>query len=475
MATASLDRGRLWTDLEGHELPGGWRLKRLVRPEGRSAWFEATGPDGKPAMISLTEALNDEEELLARLRAAAAIRHPNVVAIWAAQLARVDDTPLVMAAMESTDENLAEVLRERTLDATEARTLLEALLKGLAAIHARRLAHGRMEAGSVLAIGDTVKLRSDCLRLESFAAGAAEDVRGVGRIVTQTLTRRIPANENDPVLQRLPDSIALAVRRALSGEATVEEVAALAGTRMATAPEARTEPPVRRSSAEALRVAASMAPAIRKPEESPKTEERKTEEPGPEKRPATVFAMRPAETAAEQKAAQMDLPLIPRAKKDAEAYEDEERGKEGLLGRWNYHRRGAPWIVAAAVCLILATVVVLHGWLHGGSAAKPVPASPRVVVERAAPVAPVQAARRAGAGRVWRVVVYTYRHRAQAEQRARDLSRRYPRLSPGVLATRGGDFLVTLGGTMSREEAMALRGRAVRMGLPRDTYAQNFR
>ncbi|HTX40354.1 MAG TPA: hypothetical protein VMD25_00900, partial [Acidobacteriaceae bacterium] len=127
MATASATRLMLWTDLEGREVMGRWRLVRLVRPEGRTAWFEAAGIDGTPVMVSLTEALNDEEDLLARLRAAAEIRHPNVAAVWEAHQTLMDETPVVLAAMEPTDENLADVLRERALDATEALPLMDAL------------------------------------------------------------------------------------------------------------------------------------------------------------------------------------------------------------------------------------------------------------------------------------------------------------------------------------------------------------
>jgi hypothetical protein len=35
--------------------------------------------------------------------------------------------------------------------------------------------------------------------------------------------------------------------------------------------------------------------------------------------------------------------------------------------------------------------------------------------------------------------------------------------------------MVTLGGTMGRAEALLLRDEAVSLGLPGDTYAQNFR
>ncbi len=487
MATASAERGMLWTDLEGQELPGGWRLRRLVRPEGRNAWFEAEGPDGRPAVMSLTEALNDEEALLERLRAATAIRHPNVVEVREARLVWLGDTPVVAAAMECTEENLAEVLRERALEPAEARLLLDALVKGLAAIHARRLTHGRMEAGSVLAMGDTVKLRSDCLHLGEFERGVAEDLGGLGRIVTQALTRRNPSNENDPVLQLLPEPMARAVRRALSGHATVEEVAALAGTRTVVAATRKSEQNSEQSSAQAKPAALSAIAEIRKRQES----EKKAEEPGTREKPAeTPAAAQPIGMAADPKAStvQMDLPLMPRRRVNLEDEQEDEAagtqerlrrllsGMQGLPRRWNYHRRGAPWVIAAAAGLILATAVMLHGWLHRHPAAKAAIPEPRVIVERARPAKPVAAvAQPAGATRVWRVVAYTYRRKGDAEQRAQDLAQRHPQLSPGVMATRGGDFLVTVGGAMSREEAMALRGQAVRMGLPRDTYAQNFR
>jgi hypothetical protein len=465
MATASVDRGMLWTDLEGRELAGGWRLKRLVRPEGRNAWFDAAGPDGKTAVVSLTEALNDEEELLARLRAAAAIHHPNVVGVRDARLAWVEGTPIVVAAMEATEENLAEVLRERALDLGEARLLLDGLLQGLAAIHAERLTHGRMQAGSVLATGNTVKLRSDCLRIDGFAAGVGEDVRGAGRIVTQAITRRIPANGSDPVLQLVPEPMGRAVRAALSGHATVEEVAALAGIRIAR-PKEPAQPRVPVGAQDAgMNV------------ESPESTEKKAE---------SAAAARPALVAGEaRETAQMDLPLIPRWREEAAAIaEEEDSSHEKRLRIWlggiqksvgNYHRRGAPWVIATAVGLALATTLMLHGWLHRSPAVKAA-APTKVVVERAAPrTAAAPVARTAGAPRVWRVVVYTYRHRTDAAQRVRDLRQRYPQFRAGVMATRGGDFLVTLGGAMGREQAMALRSQAVRVGLPGDTYAQNFR
>jgi len=249
MATAGLNRMMLWGDLEGRQLEERWLLGRLVRPEGRTAWFEAIDPDGVPVMLSVTEALNDEDELLARLSAAAEIRHPNVVAIREATISHLDDTPVVVGVMEMTEENLGDVLRERTLSAAEGRQVLDAVLAALGALHGHGLVHKHMEAGSVLAMGETIKLRSDCVQMggSAFGTAAADDVRAAARMATHAVTGRYPAGENDPVLQLLPEPMARAVRRALSGNAGATEVAALAGTRLELMPEiardtARVEP-----------------------------------------------------------------------------------------------------------------------------------------------------------------------------------------------------------------------------------------
>ena len=194
MATAEFNRMMLWTDLEDTVVAGRWRIVRLVRPEGRMAWFEATSLDGKPLMLSITETLNDDDELLSRLRAAAEIRHPNVIRIVDSVADAIDDSPVVIAAMERTEENLEDVLRDRPLNSSEAQVVLDALVQGIAAIHARGLVHGRMEASSVLALGETIKLRSYCLQVPQtgFAAAAAANVQGIGRIVTHAMTRRDP-------------------------------------------------------------------------------------------------------------------------------------------------------------------------------------------------------------------------------------------------------------------------------------------
>jgi hypothetical protein len=76
----------------------------------------------------------------------------------------------------------------------------------------------------------------------------------------------------------------------------------------------------------------------------------------------------------------------------------------------------------------------------------------------------------------WRVIAFTYSREDQAQQKAAEIAKSHPDLSPTVFRPNGrGPFLVTLGGAMSREEAFAFSGKAKREGMPRDIYAQNYR
>jgi hypothetical protein len=518
MATAGLDRMMLWTDLEGRTLHGRWRLGKLVRPEGRTAWFEATDVEGKPVMVSITEALNDEDELLERFEAAAAIRHPHVVSIHEARIAHIDETPVVVAAMEMTEENLGDVLRERSLSSTETRQVLDAVLAGLAALHARGLVHGRVEAASVLAIGDTIKLRSDCVHIggSGLASGVADDVRCVGRLVTQAMTRRLPSGENDPVLQLLPEPLARAVRRALSGNATANEIAALVGTRL----ELITESP-REAVREAKREGHSEAAREMGRGEAGRIDPySKTAPKGPMTPEVVVPDTDAADRAAAKKkaaaekdgaAARVVAMRGPRERAETEGEAELSGSAEGEMGSaagsdapntlpnhlprqreipWEspltvkdeagkaHRRRSAPYVVAAAVAVVLVTIFTLYGMLHHGPGAPKaaVPAATHPVPEKTVVMKPAPVAAPANvSGPGWRVIVYTYNREVDARHKADTIASAHPDLKASVFHPRaGGTYLVSLGGVMSRPEAIALRAKALSMGMPRDTYARNY-
>jgi eukaryotic-like serine/threonine-protein kinase len=389
----------LWGDYEGRRLEDRWLLGRLVRPEGRRAWFEAIGPDGVPVMLSITEALNDEDELLERLRAASQVRHPNVVSIREAVISHLDDIPVVVAEMEMTDENLADVLRDRTLNAAEGRQVLDAVLAALGAMHAHGLVHKHVEAVSVVAIGESIKLRSDCVQMaaSSFGTAAAEDVRWTARMVTHAVTGRYPAGDNDPVLQLLPESMARAVRRALSGIAGATEVAALAGTRLELMPErgATRMEPLSKFAAKRSASPDVVVPTEKKIGEEPRPGENSSDkkqiamkaEAKPEAKddfksapPPRIFAMRPSEMHV-QGALFAEPFTLPNDRGPGARGEIDDNGPES---RWPR----APYVIAAAIAVVLVTVFTLYGLLRSNPV-QPKPPAPATSAQGMSPGGPV--------------------------------------------------------------------------------------
>jgi hypothetical protein len=371
----------LWGDFEGRKVEDRWLLGHLVRPEGRRAWFEAIGPDGVPVMLSITEALNDEDELLERLQAAAQIRHPNVVSIREAVISHLDDVPVVVAAMEMTDENLGDVLRDRLLSAPEGRQVLDAVLGALGMMHAHGLVHKHIDATSVVATGETIKLRSDCMQTagSAFGTAAAEDVRAAARMATYAVTGKYPAGENDPVLQLLPESMARAVRRALSGMAAATEVAALAGTRLEIARDATRIEPLSKT---AMKAAAPQEAAPKEKPVEPSAAPKVEKASATEKKPAAMkagsgtprlVALRSTEVHA-QGALFADPFMLPN-ERDAAASLDEPD-----VSRWPR----APYVIAAAIAVVLVTVFTLYGLLRTEPAQQK-PSSPATNAEVVAP------------------------------------------------------------------------------------------
>ena len=216
---------QFWNELEGQTLDRLYPLRRLVRSEGRSAWFEtATGEElSTPATISLTEALTDADEVTARLKAAQSLKHPNLVTITKVGQAKVDNTLIVYAVMEHIEQSLSDVLQGQTLTPEEGREVAEALVGALTAIHQKGMSHGRVEAASVLATEETVKLRSDCLQTTS--AGQVEDVAGIGTTLFHAFTQRKALTATDAQINRIPAPFAEIIRNSFARRWTLAQIA----------------------------------------------------------------------------------------------------------------------------------------------------------------------------------------------------------------------------------------------------------
>ena len=147
---------------------------------------------------------------LARWKALSAISHPNLLKI--VDYGRCDlDGAYLFVVMEFADEDLADILPQRALNAEETRGMLEPVIETLAFLHEQNLVHTRVHPGNILATGDQIKLSSDSISprgepvgfgaaTEGFAppewgtgnAELAEDVWSLGATVVATLTQRAP-------------------------------------------------------------------------------------------------------------------------------------------------------------------------------------------------------------------------------------------------------------------------------------------
>jgi hypothetical protein len=469
----------LWNEYEGRTIDGLYPLTKLLEPEGRSAFFSTSNGSGVPTVIRLIESHFDDEEILARWKKVAALDHGNLVKLKKFGQVELDGTSLVYAVMEPAEANLGEILRGRRLTGLEARQLASSMVGALEVLHANGFVHEHVEPGNVLAVGEGIKLRSDCVREapegEEGIAAKRRDVRDFALVLLRALTqqRTLEAASRELPLAEPFDQI---VKKGISGEWGWREIAALV-------------PPI-------PVVAATPAPT-----------------PAPTRGPISTSTSIPASTSTSASTAAAGVPRIVRPGVGEGTAKPVTAGAERVgvaqaptqpRERVGFDReestgglevRRIAYGVGSLLILLLLWFLV-----HGHSASKnaaqknvePAPvaqgnssiatsaAATGVAATTPASGAPADSPASpnepAAAGQEqWRVIAYTYNHEAQAKDKVEEIAGKHPDLRPEVFSPRGGaPYLVAVGGTMSRDEAYALVRKVRHEGLPRDAYAQNF-
>jgi hypothetical protein len=481
---------QFWNELEGQVIDGVYPLRRLVRSEGRTAWFETETSDARPipATISLTEALTDADEIIARLEAAQHLKHPNLVSITKVGQVRVDNTLVVYALMEPIEQSLSDVLEGQALSAEEGREVAEALVGGLMTIHQNGMSHGRVEAASVLATQDTVKLRSDCLHLST--AGQGDDVAGIGTTLFHAFTQRKGLTATDAQINRIPAPFAEIIRNSFGRRWTLAQVSNALKPVLPVASVPPPPAPVATPSAPPVRVAAP--PPVPPRPVSPPPPRTAAAPPPPVARPEPPAPRPPVGTP--PIAERLTTPPIPAAR--ASLLEDDD--EPGTKRR--------PFALYGAIAVV---VLAILGWLVMRPHSEPAPATasapqstpqpaapPPSVAEKAPPAKPTAAkpsAVKGPAGKsaavrpspgtsaegaedrsIWRVVAYTYKGQSKADDMVSKINEKHSNLGAEVFAPKSGDYLVTLGGPMDHDQAIKMLDKARRAGLPEDSYMQNF-
>ncbi len=470
-----------WTEYEGRTIAGSFTLSKLLRSEGRNGFFATSTGKGDSAVIRLTEAHFDEEELLTRWRHVAAVHQTNLIEIERVGQTTFDGVALTYALMEPNDANLGDVLKERPLTTAETTQVAKSVLAALRALHDNGLVHEHIEPANVLAVGDVVKLRSDCVR-ECIAdvefnteEGRAElrrrDTHAFALLLLQCLTLE---RDWKPGIS-LPDPFRRIIPNALEDTWGLEQIAAVLD------PATAAPRPVAPLAAAPAPVGNGTIPAPARPLIPPGVLQHRAASAlhsSPGMMPGAALHTAPG--IAE------DLPAQPSLRtRRQEAVAIAEPSGLSRLSESSGLSMNHIWLICVASAVLLAS---LAWYLFAGRPAKPAAGVPVAAIAAPAPEAAAQVAapetrheaaqsipRPAASAPGWYVVAFTFNREDQAQIKADRLNARHEGLHAQVFSPGGhAPFLVSLGGAMSQSEAEAVWRHARRDGLPRDTFVRRY-
>jgi eukaryotic-like serine/threonine-protein kinase len=505
----------LWNEYEGSTLAGTFRLERLLRPEGRSAFFSTTLSDGSQTVLRLIESHYDDDAIVARWDAVTGLKQEHLLGLKTFGHVVMDDTSLVYVVMEPSDADLGQILRERALTVAETRQVAESLVAAVAALHSIGLVHEHLQPINVLAVGETVKLRSDCVReAPEGAEGEAarnRDVYDLCLLLLQTLTlERNP----DRVLKPAANSNALPapfreilynvlsgrwttaaqVAKALAESAPVAPAASASATAAgaysaSSASATRTAAP-QTIAQSAATVTASAAPATNlsssNPSSSPSSNPPLTRSANGSGAPTGRGVQTPAQANTPVYRSPVDrIPVAPGRTTERGGEPNGPLSRSAVLSAalagaallvvilllWHFTHRRPTNLAAHAQMQTLASMAPAAAPQAPAPVARPQPASVKPD-KSSKPVGPVEPH---AANANWRVIAFTYNQSSQAQTKADRLAQRNPSLHFEVFSPHGhAPYLVAVNGFMTREDAMALRNQLRGNGFPRDMYAQNY-
>jgi TonB family protein len=245
-----------WKTWEGQAVDGFPLRQYLGGSDQSTVYLTQLNSSGEQkAAIKLIPADASAYAQLAKWRVAGELTHPHLLQLIRVGRCELANTNFLYVVMEYAEENLAEILPQRSLQPDEARQVLESALDALTYLHAQGLAHTRIKPGNILAAGDQLKLSSDTLseigsspaavpQTDIYAApesattpvSAAADLWSLGVTLVETLTQRTPVlrGQTDvelPLPETIPAPYLEIARRCLqvdpSRRATLKEISAL--------------------------------------------------------------------------------------------------------------------------------------------------------------------------------------------------------------------------------------------------------
>ena len=245
-----------WKTWEGQAVDG-FPLRQYLGGSDHSAVYltQLNSSGEQKAAIKFIPADVSAYAQLAKWRVAGELTHPHLLQLIRVGRCELANTNFLYVVMEYAEENLAEILPQRSLQPDEARQVLESALDALTYLDAQGLAHTRIKPGNILAAGDQLKLSSDTLseigsspvavpqtgifdapESATTPVSAAADLWSLGVTLVEALTQRTPVfrGQTDvelPLRETIPAPYLEIAQRSLqvdpSRRATLKEISAL--------------------------------------------------------------------------------------------------------------------------------------------------------------------------------------------------------------------------------------------------------
>ncbi|MGH9626754.1 MAG: protein kinase domain-containing protein [Bryobacteraceae bacterium] len=415
-----------WKGLEGQIIDGTYELKQYLGGNESSGVFR-TEHDDRRAAIKLVAA--DSEEVRRRQLEywdqAAPHKHSNLIEIFATGESFAGGRPVVYLVCEHSDDDLSQVIRERALEADEARDVVNAAVAALGFLQRKDLVHGRLKPSNVLAVGERVKLSSDSI---------------------------VHAGEM-PLVPAEPDAY--------------------------TPPEGRSHGITAAGDVWALGIMSYEMLTGRRPANPARFTNRELAPLDPELREVIVRSLH---SDPEQRWTAGQIANHLRAPAAGGTEEREVFSGVSESGSWNWRYVAIPLalvLIVAAIALVRRDPAPEPVQRATEGVRSRTEDSERAVFSPQPRPSPFESKeeelsrKEAGTGS-WRVIVYSYRYPEAAERQVEKINQKWPRINAEVFSPGGDMHFITIGGNLSREEARELERKAKSMGLPKDTYARVF-
>jgi eukaryotic-like serine/threonine-protein kinase len=485
MLTDQIGANPDWASLPGRVLEGGYEVQELLEAEeGRAKYkIHVLGGGGMDAFANFIQAnAAPAEDQVALWGIARQLEHANLNTPLAAGQTQLDGVELIYVVLRKPDEILSSAVCERPLSSEEAGQVLVNVCQALEHLHNNDLVHGYVSPEQIFALGDLIQLSTEGVRrigstpafevvkakyLAPESAGVnitpAADVWCLGATLSEILEPKDSEIDLRERAGKLAKPYGTIVERCLDPD-----------------PQTRCKLP------ELL--------ALHRAGDGSSVRGKQTPLPEPE-------------LARVRNATPMPVGEMGRTAQTRRTQTDAERPR---VVRWMY-----AVLVLIAVLLIIWAVRPKHAkptnaplasvakpadgrattkssWQTrtlapetAFSSGKPQPSAPSASSASSQPRASVSKPQvrivtpnvHTINGPIWRLIVFTYSTVESAQSRANLINQKHPELQAQVFSPdgHGGLYLVTLGGGMQRDDAVSLRQKALRLGMPRDSYIQNYK